>query len=254
MNLLSITILAAVPLLGNASLRGSNDTIEAHILTDWTQFKCMFAGKTDKNMCSEAVNPHGEACSFCTLKDTDSGSVSGLCVDPEVGPTMEKMNPQITCSSKGQSKTSSFTNGSAGYDELKCSTQGFTDSDKCRFMKTHDGRDHCQYCTMDDNDSGGLCASPNDAKAMRRLSPDVKCFVGMDVKGLPELKYSLVDDCYLAGKTSNTCLDPSKTNGKECAWCGDRCFRKSDRIMKRFQCQARSTNTSTLRYTQTQIL
>ena len=150
---------------------------------------------------------------------------------------MEKMNPQITCSSKGQSKTSSFTNGSAGYDDLKCSTQGFTDSDKCCFMKTNDGRDHCQYCTIDDNDSGGLCASPNDANAMRRLSPDVKCFVGMDVESLPELKFDIVDDCHLSANTMNACLDPSKTNGKKCAWCRDQCFHKSDQIVSYCKCQ-----------------
>lgn len=156
-----------------STLRGSKDISESE-LGGWGQLKCMVEGKTDKLKCSESVNGEGDACSFCVLKDPDSGSEAGLCVDPAVAPQMEQMNPQIKCDA--QARASAGTEPVTDYHDFKCTIKGFNDPDKCSHMRTDDGAYHCQYCSMDGPfGEKGLCVSPEHAEAMKKLSPDLKC-------------------------------------------------------------------------------
>jgi hypothetical protein len=228
MKVLSTTILlfsALSSIEASVSLRGNKDSsTDAQEVRDWSQLKCMFEGMTDKTKCSESVNPSGDACSFCTLKD-DDGNESGLCVDPEVAPEMEQMNPMIKCDNKSSTSAAA---GVQDYHDFKCSVKGFTDPEKCSHMHTEDGKDLCQYCTMDGPfGEQGICVSPEHAEQMKHVSPMIKC----NTEQTPEIENNPVTDCNFSGKDIDTCLDPSKVNGSECIWCdagiGGFCFPKS---------------------------
>jgi len=211
----------------SGALRGNKDILDTHdkVSGNWDQLKCMIEGRTDKTKCSESVNPAGDACSFCTLKD-DSGNQAGLCVDPEVAPTMEQMNPQIKCDNVS---TSVSAEALTDYHDFKCSVKGFTDADKCSHMRTDDGKHHCQFCSMDGPfGEQGICVSPEHAEQMKHISPTVKCSKKRDE--MPVVS-NPITDCNLSGKDIDTCLDPSQVNGSECIWCdagiGGFCFPKS---------------------------
>jgi hypothetical protein len=215
----------------SVALRGNKDILEAHdeVSGGWEQLKCMLEGKTDKTKCSESVNPAGDACSFCTLKD-DTGNEAGLCVDPEVAPTMEQMNPQITCDNVSSSVSVDEEKVLKDYHDFKCSVKGFTDPEKCSHMRTDDGKHYCQYCTMDGPfGEQGICVSPEHAKEIKHISPTAKC--SKEGNKMPEIASNPVTDCNLSGKDIDTCLDPLQVNGSECIWCdagiGGFCFPKS---------------------------
>lgn len=217
-------------------IKAKNSSVECHSINEekkvqvhgpFDQLKCLFEGMTDKNKCSASVNPAGAKCSFCSVKGQDDNQ--GLCVDPEVAPQMEQMNPQIKCDNDDVHSTQTVELGD--YHDYKCTIKGFDDEEKCIHMKTEDKSEFCEYCSMNGPfGRKGICVSPEHAEQMKNVAPTLECS-GDDSNIAADVHSNPVTDCNLSGKDTETCLDPSKVNGSECIWCdagiGGFCFPKS---------------------------
>eukprot|EP00552_Chaetoceros_brevis_P002584 CAMPEP_0197745262 /NCGR_PEP_ID=MMETSP1435-20131217/41615_1 /TAXON_ID=426625 /ORGANISM="Chaetoceros brevis, Strain CCMP164" /LENGTH=224 /DNA_ID=CAMNT_0043336941 /DNA_START=585 /DNA_END=1256 /DNA_ORIENTATION=+ len=165
----------------NTSLRGSLSAS----LGGWGQLKCVVEAFSDAEKCAAAVNPDNEPCSFCTIKDPNGGADSGLCVDPEVAPQMEQLNPSIDCSSDSSSEDTieaeeeeveEEVNVGIDYHDFKCSIKAFNDPSLCKHTKTDGGEENCEYCTVNGPYGvSGICVSPEHATALEGYNPDVKC-------------------------------------------------------------------------------
>jgi len=222
----------------STSLRGI--TNDKDVSWDFSKFKCMIQGFSDEDKCHETVNSEGNPCSFCTMDD-GSGNKAGLCVDPQVAPTVENTNPQISCDN---TESVDAIVDAQDYHDYKCSIKGFTDAKKCSHTHTDDGEKMCEYCSMG---SGlGLCVSPEHVEQLKEASPSVKCS-SQDTKESDEIASSPITDCNLSGFDIDTCLDPSKVNGSECIWCdagiGGFCFPKTwaDTAGHFLKCQEKPT-------------
>lgn len=208
---------------GGSSLRGHEPEKLKGLEYDFSKLKCTFEAWSSAEKCSDSVNKEGEACSYCIMKD--NGQEAGLCVDPEIAPNMEAMNPKVTCSTTNGILQDENLEG-PDFHDFKCAIEAFTDPEKCSLTKTDDGKEWCQYCSMDGPfGEQGLCVSPEHAEKLKKIgAPALHCasrravhketVVSNDIiKGNP------ITDCNLKGADMDTCLDPQKVNGSDCVWC-----------------------------------
>lgn len=212
------------PMAGGMSIRGREpEKTQARLDYDFSKLKCTFEAWSSEEKCSDSVNKEGDACSYCVIKD--NGQEAGLCVDPEIAPNMESMNPKMKCSTSDDSLQDETLEG-PDFHDFKCSIKAFSDPEKCSLTKTDDGKERCEYCSMDGPfGEQGLCVSPEHAKMLKKMgAPALHCEsrraahkdnieVHDSVKGNP------ITDCNLKGVDTDTCLDPEQVNGSDCVWC-----------------------------------
>lgn len=201
---------------------GASSLRSRKVSYDFSKLKCTFEAWSSQEKCSDSLNKEGEACSYCIIKD--NGQEAGLCVDPEIAPTMEQMNPEVTCSTSHESVTDENLEV-PDFHDFKCSIEAFTDPEKCALTKTDDGKEWCQYCSMDGPLQQGLCVSPEHAKHLEKIgAPALRCephhsINKEDSAAVDAVKSSPIADCNLHGIDLDTCLDPTKVNGSDCVWC-----------------------------------
>ena len=66
------------------------------------------------------------------------------------------------------------------YKDFKCSIKGFNNPKKCSHIKTEDGSEKCQYCTIQGPfGESGICVSPEHAEAIKSKAPTVECSEGV---------------------------------------------------------------------------
>jgi len=217
---------ASILLITSLSVKGSFlRASEKNVSYDFSKFKCTWEAWGNEEKCLESTNKEGDSCSYCVIENPDTGDKSGLCVDPEIAPNMEQMNPSIKCGeddSEDESESEDIGVDLPDYHDFKCSIEAFNDAEKCSMTRTDDGKEWCEYCSMDGPfGEQGLCLSPEHAKFMEKASPNLKCESRRAAS-------NPITDCNLSGTDADTCLDPTKVNGSDCIWCdagiGGFCF------------------------------
>jgi len=149
------------------------DEEDAQSVDGWGQLKCMFEAFSNKEKCSESLNDDGEPCSYCVMQA--NGNEAGLCVDPNVAPQMEQMNPSISCNLDVSEEVDQEELG-FDYHDYKCSIKALTDASLCSKTKTNGGEEHCEFCTIAGPfGNQGLCVSPEHAEMLKEFNPQVKC-------------------------------------------------------------------------------
>lgn len=240
-NLSSIQGSSNVSLRGGAKEQKDVDENEGFVTFDFSKLKCTLESFSNAEKCATSVNNQGDPCSFCSMTDDDSGNeAGGLCVDPEVAPGMQQMNPQISCTNVDKTETKEVIENLQDYHDFKCTIKGLNDAEKCSHMHTQDGTKHCQYCSMNGPlGEKGVCVSPAHARKLERIAPTIHCSRGLHDQTSQEKDVSSsfsewknpISDCNLSGTDLETCLDPSKVNGSKCIWCdaaiGGFCFPES---------------------------
>jgi hypothetical protein len=213
---------------------------------DFSKLKCTLESFSNAEKCADSLNSKGDPCSFCSMTDEDSGEqAGGLCVDPDVAPSMQQMNPQISCTNVDNDVETQKVENLQDYHDFKCTIKGMNDEEKCSHMHTQDGKKHCEYCSMDGPlGEKGVCVCPAHARKLKNLSPSIHCSRGsynehsQEEEQVEEASSSSsssvnspITDCNLSGADIETCLDPSKVNGSKCIWCdaaiGGFCFPES---------------------------
>jgi len=230
------------------SLRGGKEQqneLERLVKFDFSKLKCTFESFSDAEKCATSVNGQGDLCSFCSMKDEDSGEEVGICVDPDLAPNMQQMNPKISCTNVDDKvATKEVETQLQDYHDFKCSIKGLNDAEKCSHMHTQDGKKHCEYCSMNGPlGEKGICVSPEHARKLKQIAPTMHCSRGSynqkTQEDMPTSSFTSsfsewknpISDCNLSGTDIETCLDPSKVNGSKCIWCdaaiGGFCFPES---------------------------
>lgn len=171
---LTLLLLSTSAISSHASLRGS---LEKDTVQGWGQLKCMFEAFSNEEKCAESLNDDGQPCSYCIMQGGGRGS--GLCVDPEVAPQMEQLNPSISCSSGDvllPLELEEEPEKVEGWGQLKCMFEAFSDEEKCAEATNGDGA-KCSYCVVDDGngDKAGLCVDPDIAPGMEQMNPAISC-------------------------------------------------------------------------------
>lgn len=212
---------------------------------DFSKLKCTLEAFSNADKCADSTNGQGELCSFCSMVDENSGKEVGMCVDPDLAPNMQEMNPEISCTNvDNYSKIVKEVESLQDYHDFKCTIKALNDADKCSHVHTQDGRHRCEYCSMNGPlGEKGVCVSPAHARKLERITPTIHCsHLGSNdaelsqdeitsVESAEKGQRSAISDCNLSGTDLETCLDPSKVNGSKCIWCdaaiGGFCFPQS---------------------------
>merc|ERR1711915_988928 len=137
----------------------NTDSLETSVEGPFSQLKCTFEGRMDKDKCAAAANNDGKACSYCT-KD---GAEEGLCVDPEVAVGMEAKEDDISCANTDSLETAVVDNelvenDLSAFDSncYKVGLHGVSPAD-CESTIDESSGKNCTFCNAPRLDGIGLC-------------------------------------------------------------------------------------------------